>query len=464
MPAPPASPAPTSPSPASPPSSSPRKVALAGAIGTTIEWYDFFLYGTAASIVFDRLFFPEFDSVVGTLIAFSAFAIGFVARPLGGVIFGHFGDRVGRKTALITTMFIMGAGTTLIGVLPTYDSIGVWAPIALVLLRIVQGIGIGGEWGGAVLMSVEHAPEGRKGYYGSWPQVGVPAGLMLGTGVFALLSSTLSSEQFLAWGWRVAFLLSAVLVLIGLWIRLQVFETPAFQNVKDQRSEARVPIVELLRTSKLNLLLGMGTRMAEGIAFNTWGVFAIAYATTQLDVPRTHVLLGVMVAAAVCVPVIPLWGHLSDKYGRLRTFGVGAALFGLSAFPAFALFNTGSALVIGGTLVVTLGLFYGAMYGPQAALYAELFPPNIRYSGVSCVYQISGILASGCTPLILTALLQSGGGSPWLLTLYVVAMSAVSLASVILIAVLRRKNIISSPTETPTDRTPAPEAAPAEPR
>jgi MHS family shikimate/dehydroshikimate transporter-like MFS transporter len=458
-------PIPAPPSSAAPPmTSSPRKVALAGAIGTTIEWYDFFLYGTAASIVFDKLFFPEFDSVVGTLIAFSAFAIGFVARPLGGVIFGHFGDRVGRKTALITTMFIMGAGTTLIGVLPTYDSIGVWAPIALVLLRIVQGIGIGGEWGGAVLMSVEHAPEGRKGYYGSWPQIGVPAGLMLGTGVFALLSSALTSEQFLAWGWRAAFLLSAVLVLIGLWIRLQVFETPAFQNVKDERAEARVPIVELLRTSKLNLLLGMGTRMAEGIAFNTWGVFAIAYATTELDVPRSHVLLGVMVAAAVCVPVIPLWGHLSDRFGRLRVFGLGAALFGLSAFPAFALFDSGSALVIGGTLVVTLGLFYGAMYGPQAALYAELFPPNIRYSGVSCVYQISGIFASGCTPLILTALLTAGGGSPWLLTLYVVVMSVISLASVILIAVLRRRNVLSAPTDTPAATPAAPAVAAADPK
>ncbi|GAA2086227.1 MFS transporter [Streptomyces albiaxialis] len=454
MPAPPAT---QNPAPAPTPA---RKVALAGAIGTTIEWYDFFLYGTAAGIVFDKLFFPEFDSLVGTLIAFSAFAIGFVARPLGGIIFGHFGDRVGRKTALVTTMFLMGAGTFLIGVLPTYDSIGVWAPLLLVLLRIVQGIGIGGEWGGAVLMSVEHAPEGRKGFFGSWPQIGVPAGLMLGTGVFALLSSTLSSEQFLSWGWRIAFLLSAVLVLIGLWIRLQVFETPAFTSVREEGAEARIPVVELLRTSKLSLLLGMGTRMAEGIAFNTWGVFVIAYATTELDMPRTHVLIGVMVASAVCVPMIPLWGHLSDKYGRLRTFGLGTVLFGVAAFPAFALFNTGSALLMGGVLVVTLGIFYGAMYGPQAALYAELFPAHVRYSGVSCVYQISGVVASGITPLVLTALLKAGGGSPWLLTLYVVGMSAVSLVSVVLIAVLR-------PAERAAQARPAPprtvgDAAPAE--
>ncbi|WP_369200130.1 MFS transporter [Streptomyces sp. PU-14G] len=432
------------------------KAALAGAIGTTIEWYDFFLYGTAAGIVFDKLFFPRFDSVVGTLIAFATFAVGFVARPLGGLIFGHFGDRVGRKTALITTMFLMGIGTFLVGVLPTYGTIGVWAPILLVLLRIIQGIGIGGEWGGAVLMSVEHAPEGRKGYYGSWPQIGVPAGLMLGTGVFALLSSALSSEQFLAWGWRIAFLLSALLVLLGLWIRLQVFETPDFQAVRKEDTQARIPIVELLRTSKLNLLLGMGTRMAEGIAFNTWGVFAIAYTTTELDVPRTHALIGVMVAAAVCVPMIPLWGAVSDRFGRLRTFGLGAALFGASAVPAFVLFDTGSALVIGGTLVVTLGLFYGAMYGPQAALYAELFPPNVRYSGVSFVYQVSGIFASGCTPLILTSLLNAGDGSPWLMVTYIVGMSAVSLVSVVLIAVLaRRRARAAAPEPVPAAAQPA---------
>ncbi|MFI8993849.1 MFS transporter [Streptomyces sp. NPDC053542] len=424
------------------------RIALAGAIGTTIEWYDFFLYGTAAGIVFDKLFFPKFDSLVGTLIAFATFAIGFVARPLGGIVFGHFGDRVGRKTALITTMFIMGAGTCLIGVLPTYDTIGIWAPVLLVVLRILQGIGIGGEWGGAVLMSVEHAPEGRKGYYGSWPQIGVPAGLMLGTGVFALLSSVLDSEQFLAWGWRIAFLLSAVLVLIGLYIRLQVYETPAFRSVRDQHTRARIPLVELLRTSKVNLLLGMGTRMAEGIAFNTWGVFAIAYTTTELHVPRTHALIGVMAAAAVCVPMIPLWGALSDRFGLLRTFGLGAALFGASAVPAFALFDTGSVLVIGGTLVVTLGLFYGAMYGPQAALYADLFPANVRYSGVSCVYQVSGVFASGCTPLILTALLQAGGGSPWLMVTYIVGMSALSLLCVVLIALRRRRRAPASASES----------------
>lgn len=435
------------------------KVALAGAIGTTIEWYDFFLYGTAAGIVFDKLFFPSFDSAVGTLISFATFAVGFVARPLGGMIFGHFGDRIGRKTALVTTMFLMGIGTFLVGLLPTYDTLGIWAPVLLVVLRIVQGIGIGGEWGGAVLMSVEHAPEGRKGYYGSWPQIGVPAGLMLGTGVFALLSSSLSSEQFLSWGWRIAFLLSAVLVLLGLWIRLQVYETPDFQAVRKDEGQARIPVVELLRTCKLNLLLGMGTRMAEGIAFNTWGVFAISYTTTELDVPRTHALIGVMVASAVCVPMIPLWGAASDRFGRLRTFGLGAVLFGASAVPAFALFDTGSALVIGGTLVVALGLFYGAMYGPQAALYAELFPPHVRYSGVSFVYQISGVFASGCTPLILTSLLNAGDGSPWLMVAYIVGMSVVSLVSVILIAVLVRRR----PRADAREPVPAPQSRPLPP-
>jgi metabolite-proton symporter len=432
------------------------RIALAGAIGTTIEWYDFFLYGTAAGIVFDKLFFPHLDSLIGTLAAFATFAIGFVARPLGGLVFGHFGDRVGRKTALITTMFIMGAGTFLIGALPTYDAIGPWAPVLLVLLRVVQGIGIGGEWGGAVLMTVEHAPPGRRGYFGSWPQVGVPAGLMLGTGVFALLSSTLNSDQFLAWGWRIGFLLSAVLVVIGLYIRLQVVETPAFRAVRTEGAEAKVPLLELLRTAKRSLLLGMGARMAEGIAFNTWGVFAISYATTRLGMDRTPVLLGVMAAAAVCVPMTPLCGHLSDRFGRRRTFAMGALLFGASAAPAFALFDTGSALVIGGTLVITLGLFYGVMYGPEAALFADLFPANIRYSGVSFVYQVSGILASGLTPLILTALLTAGGGRPWLLVGYLVLMSLVSAVSVALIPSHRRRVAADLPAAEPDPAEPEP--------
>jgi MFS transporter, MHS family, shikimate and dehydroshikimate transport protein len=360
---------------------SPGTVALASAVGTTIEWYDFFLYGVVTPLVLNKLFFPNFDAVVGTLLAYTTFFVGFISRPIGGIIFGHYGDRIGRKTVLILTLIIMGTATFLIGLLPTYSSIGIWAPILLLLLRIFQGIGIGGEWGGAVLMAVEHSPAGRRGFYGSWPQIGVPAGLLLSAGAVYVLSY-LSDADFLAWGWRIAFLISAVLVAVGLYIRLKVMETPAFNRIQQEDKIAAVPVVDLFKTHGKNTLLGLGARYIEGVTFNTFGVFIVGYLTGVLHLSRQTALAGVMISSAIMIIMLPIYGNLSDRYG------------------------------------------------PQAALFSELFDTRVRYTGTSFVYQFSGIFASGLTPIIATALLPLDDNKPWLICLYVLAVSIVSALSV----------------------------------
>ncbi|NYZ14199.1 MHS family MFS transporter [Azospirillum sp. RWY-5-1] len=406
------------------------KIAFASAVGATIEWYDFFLYGVVTALVFNKLFFPSYDPLVGTLLAYTTFAVGFVARPVGGVIFGHFGDRIGRKTILVLTLLIMGLATFFIGLLPTYDSIGIWAPILLLFLRVMQGIGIGGEWGGAVLMAVEHSPKGRRGFYGSWPQIGVPAGLMLSAGVVALLSN-LTDEQFLAWGWRVAFLLSGLLVAVGLYIRVKIIETPDFQKVKESKSEAAVPFVELLTTHPKNVLLGMGARYIEGVCFNIFGVFIITYVTTTLQLPRSTALMGVIIASAIMIVMVPLYGMLSDRIGRRTIYCCGAAAIGILVFPSFWLMNTyREAAWVWFAIVLPFSFAYPAVYGPQAALFSELFSPRVRYTGISFVYQFSGIFASGLTPLIATALLGYGNGQPWWICAYVAVVAAISFLSV----------------------------------
>jgi MFS transporter, MHS family, shikimate and dehydroshikimate transport protein len=407
---------------------SPRKVALASSVGATIEWYDFFIFGTAAGLVFNQLFFTNLDPITGTLVAYLTFAVGFVARPVGSVIFGHYGDRIGRKTMLILTLFIMGAATFLIGLLPTYNQIGIWAPILLVVLRIFQGIGIGGEYGGAVLMAVEYAPEGRRGFYGSWVQAGVPAGLLLGTAAFGLIS-LLPDESFYSWGWRVAFLVSIVLVGIGMYIRLQILETPAFTHVREAQEEAQIPFTELLRTQPKELILGMGTRWIEGLVFNAYGVFIISYVTSQLELTRTTALTGVTIASAFGVALVPIYGLLSDRFGRRAVYGAGTVFFGLFVFPSFLLVNTREPVLIWLSIVVALGLIYPAIYAPLAAWWAELFDTRVRYTGVGAVYQFSGILASGLTPSIATLLLGYAGGAPWLFVGYMVVVTFISLAA-----------------------------------
>ena len=419
---------------------SPQKVAFASSVGAIIEWYDFFIYGTAAGLVFNKLFFTNLDPVTGTLLAYLTFAAGFLARPVGSVIFGHFGDRIGRKTMLILTLFIMGVGTFLIGLLPTYTQIGVWAPILLLVLRLLQGIGIGGEYGGAVLMAVEYAPEGRRGFFGSWPQIGVPAGLLLGTGAF-FIASLLPDPAFFAWGWRATFMASVILVAIGLYVRLQILETPAFTQVREAQEEARVPFFEMLRTQPKEFILGMGTRWIEGLAFNTFGVFSISYVVTQLELPRTTALTGVIIASACGVVLIPVYGALTDRFGRRPVYSVGVVLFGLWIVPAFLLINTREPLLVYISIIVALGLIYPAIYAPLAAFWSELFDTRVRYTGVGSVYQFSGIFASGLTPAIATTLLAIAGGTPWLFVGYVIVVTFISLASVYVLPETYRRDI-----------------------
>src|ERR1700730_12049884 len=405
------------------------KIALASAIGTTIEWYDFFLYGVVTPIVLNKLFFPNFDPIVGTLLAYATFFVGFLSPPIGGIIFGHYGDRIGRKTVLVLTLLIMGIATFLIGLLPTYASVGIWAPAMLLFLRIFQGIGIGGEWGGAVLMAVEHSPAGKRGFYGSWPQVGVPAGLLLSSGMVYLLSF-LPEDDFFSWGWRISFLISAVLVAIGLYIRLKIMETPAFTGLQQAQKIAHVPFFELIRTHGWNTLLGLGARYIEGVTFNIYGVFIIAYVTGALQLPRQTALAGVMISSALMIFMLPIYGNLSDRIGRRRMFAVAGLLIGILSFPAFWLMETKSPILIWLAITVPFAFVYRAVYGPQAALFSELFDTRVRYTGISFVYQFSGIFASGLTAIIATSLRPAGGKKPWLICAYILIVSMISAASV----------------------------------
>lgn len=312
-----------------------RIVVAASLLGTTVEWYDFFLYATAAGLVFNKVFFPNESSLVGTLLAFATFAVGFVMRPIGGVVFGHIGDRIGRKRSLALTMLIMGGATALIGLLPTATQIGAWAPVLLLVLRVLQGFALGGEWGGAVLLAVEHSPDDRRGRYGAVPQVGLALGLAMGTGIFAFLQIVLGPNRFLAYGWRIGFLLSLLLVVIGIVVRLRVDETPAFRELQDLQAASTVPLRDIVREprSRRNTLLGLLSRWAEGSAFNTWGVFAISYATGALGLNRVSVLVAVTIAALLMAVLLPISGRLTERFGARRVYLVGIACYGLTAFP-----------------------------------------------------------------------------------------------------------------------------------
>lgn len=405
-----------------------RIVALASLIGTTIEWYDFFLYGTAAALVFNRLFFPNSDPLMGTLYAFGTYAVGFFARPVGGIVIGHFGDRVGRKSMLVLTLLIMGIATALIGLLPTYAQLGPWAAVLLILLRVAQGFGVGGEWGGAVLMAVEHAPHGRRGFYGSWPQAGVPAGLVLSTMVFAVFSR-LPPDQFLAWGWRVPFLASALLVIVGLLIRMRILETPSFAKVKESSAEARQPIIEVLSRYPKQVLLAMGVRFAENGAFYIYSVFVLVYATQQVKMPQQTVLNAMLFAAACELVAIPLYGALSDRVGRRPVYLFGAITTAVLAFPLFMLLDTGSGAYVAVAMFLVFIFSHAPMYGPQGAFLSELFGTRVRYSGASLGAQLSSVLAGGLSPFIATALLRSYGRNS--LAIYVIFMAAVTIVAVV---------------------------------
>jgi MFS transporter, MHS family, shikimate and dehydroshikimate transport protein len=422
-----------------------RRVVVASVIGATIEWYDFFLYGVVAGIVFNKLFFPTGDAFISTLLAYTTFAVGFVARPLGGVIFGHFGDKIGRKSMLVLTLMIMGVATVLIGLLPTYQQIGIAAPILLLVLRVLQGIGLGGEWGGAVLMAYEYAPKHKRGLYASLPQIGLSIGLCLSAGVVALMSNTLSEAEFLSWGWRVGFIASFVLVIVGLYIRLRILETPEFEKVRSERAEVAIPFVEMLRLYPRNILLGMGARYIDGVFFNIFAVFSIGYLANTLKYPRTLALLAVSVSAFVMIFFIPLFGALSDKWGRPKTYAIGSFLLALCAYPGFLAFSTGDTMVIFATMIVVFGIIYAMCYGPEAALFADLFDARVRYTGISFVYQFSGIFASGLTPIIATYLIQENGGQPWYVCAYVVFAALVSMFSALAIGRTRMPDDVRAP-------------------
>lgn len=407
-----------------------RTALAASLVGTTIEWYDFFLYATAASLVFNNAFFPDQSSLVGTLLSFATFAVGFVVRPIGGFVFGHVGDRIGRKRTLALTMLLMGGATALMGVLPTAAQIGVLAPILLLLLRIVQGFALGGEWAGAVLLAVEHSPPKRRGLFGSIPQVGLALGLALGTGVFALLQVVMSDEAFQSYGWRIAFLLSIALVVVGVVVRLKATETPEFERARASGDTSTVPVRDVFRPPALrSTVLGMLSRWGEGAAFNTWGVFAISYATGTLHFAKVPTLVVVTVAALLMAALIPVSGLLADRYGPKRVYASGIAAYALAVFPVFALFGTGSLTAFAIGMVLVFGVVHAWFYGAQGTLYASLFPTRIRYTGLSTVYQLSGVYSSGLTPLILTALIAAAGGSPWLACAYLVLTGVISVAA-----------------------------------
>jgi MFS transporter, MHS family, shikimate and dehydroshikimate transport protein len=405
------------------------RVVTASFIGTTIEWYDFFLYGTAAALVFNRLFFPTLDPLLGTMASFGTYAVGFFARPLGGIVFGHFGDRMGRKSMLVTTLLLMGLATFLIGLLPTYDQIGVAAPVLLIALRFVQGFGVGGEWGGAVLMVVEHGHSCRRGLNASWVQAGVPAGSLLANAVFTFFSTVMPNDAFLRWGWRIPFLFGIALLGVGLFIRLQVYESPLFEQLRDRKRQAAVPFFEVLKRYPRNVLVAMGARMAENAGFYIFSVFVLTYATVNLALPRTMVLNCLLVATILQLAAIPTFGLLSDAVGRRPVYIGGALALALFAFPFFWLVDTKSAVWIGAAISIAL-VSQSAMYAPQAAFFSELFGTDVRYTGASIGYQLASPLAGGLAPLICVWLLEWGEGRTWGVALYLILLSGITLLSV----------------------------------
>jgi metabolite-proton symporter len=402
---------------------------LASTVGTTIEWYDFFLYGTIAALVFPAVFFPHSSSSVGILQAFGTQFVGFAARPVGAAIFGHLGDRLGRKATLVTTLLLMGIATTLIGVLPGYATLGLAAPLLLTLLRVIQGIGVGGEWGGSVLMSMEWGDSRRRGLMASMPQLGVPIGLLLSTAVVTISSKT-SHSAFVSWGWRIPFLVSVVLIGIGLWVRLRVLESPDFAKLKEQRAVERQPVWVAIRKYPREILTSAFVRMSEQAPFYLFITFVLTYGTKHLKMSRDSLLYDTMIAAALGLISVPLFGYLSDRFGRKLIYGIGIVATGVFAFPYYGLLDTKSSGLILLAIVISL-IVHDIQYGPQAALIAESFGTNVRYSGAGLGYQLASVIAGGPAPLIAAAILTSTGSSTWI-SWYIVGCAVVSMAALLL--------------------------------
>ncbi len=430
-----------------------RTVIAASTTGTAIEWYDFFLYGTMATLVFPKLFFPGTDQVVGTLLSLFTFLVGFVARPIGGAIFGHLGDRIGRKSTLVSTLLLMGISTLLVGFMPGYASIGIAAPIILSVLRFLQGLGVGGEWGGSVLLAMEYGHKKNRGFWAAWPQMGVPIGLILSTVIVNIFSS---QANFTTFGWRIPFFISAALIVIGLWIRLRIFETPLFAQVKAAGREAAAPVAEALRRSWVEIILSAGARFVEQAPFYLFTTFVITYALT-LHVPKTVVLNGITIGAIVELGTIPLFGYLSDRVGRRIWYLIGCAIMAVFAFPYFSLLNSKSAGIITLAIVLSLALCHAWVYGPQAALIAERFGTRSRYSGASLGYQLAAPFAGGLAPIIALLLLKGktdlaamglkgvvvniGSGSWQAVAVYIIVLAIISFASVLGLKELTRADI-----------------------
>ncbi|PXY29005.1 MFS transporter [Prauserella sp. PE36] len=416
-----------------------KRAAVASLVGTAVEWYDYFIFGTASALVFGQLFFPnENDPIIGTLSAFAVFGVGFFARPVGGIVFGHFGDKFGRKAALVTTLMLMGVSTFLIGLLPTTDDIGIWAPVLLVLLRLIQGFGVGGEWGGASLVAVEYAPEGKRGAYGSFPQIGNAVGLVMSTSIFAIVS-TLPDDALLSWGWRVPFLLSAVLIAVGLFIRFKLTETPTFQAAQEKleaqaasaKAKEKMPIAELFTRFKRPLLLAMGMRLGEAVFGYIILTIGLTFATNYTDIPRTDVLIAGTVAAALAIYTYYFFGSLSDRIGRRAVFVLGSVVAVVVSFPFFWILDADAVVLMYVIYAVGYAIGVGALYGVEPAFFSELFGTKVRYTGLSLAAQVPSILI-GLWPLASTALLAATDGDPWPIALITAVCAVIGLVCAVL--------------------------------